>query len=94
MAAQCVLDICNHVVSDVSTERPASYRELILVAGRLGLMPEGFAQRFSSLAGFRNVPIHEYAEVDPSEVHRNLRDGLGDIDRFAEYVRLFLEKAP
>ncbi len=92
MAAQCVLDICNHVVSDVSTEHPASYRELILAAGRLGLMPEDFARRFSGLAGFRNILIHEYAKVEASEVYRNLRDGLADFDRFAEYVRLFLEK--
>ena len=28
MASQCILDICNHVVSDVSTEHPANYREL------------------------------------------------------------------
>jgi len=92
MAAQCVLDICSHVVSDVSTEHPGNYRELILAAGRLGLMPEDFARRFSGLAGFRNVLIHEYARVDASEVYRNLRDGLADLDRFAEYVRLFLEK--
>ncbi len=37
LAAQCVLDICNHIVSEVATERPANYRELILTAGRLGL---------------------------------------------------------
>ncbi len=93
LAAQCVLDICNHIVSEVATERPANYRELILTAGRLGLMPEDFARRFSGLAGFRNVLIHEYAKVDASVVYRNLREGLVDFERFAEYVRLFLEKA-
>lgn len=94
MAAQCVLDICNHIVSEASTERPPNYRELLLAAGRLGVMPEDFAQRFSGLAGFRNVLIHEYAKVDSSEVYRNLREGLADFECFAEYVRLFLEKAP
>jgi uncharacterized protein YutE (UPF0331/DUF86 family) len=94
MAAQCVLDICSHVVSDLSTEHPSNYRELILAAGRLRLMPEDFARRFSGLAGFRNILIHEYAKVDSGEVYRNLRDGLADFDRFAEYVRLFLERMP
>jgi uncharacterized protein YutE (UPF0331/DUF86 family) len=94
LAAQCVIDICNHLVSEVSTERPDNYRDLILAAGRLGIIAEDFAQHLSGLAGFRNVLVHEYAKVDPSEVYRNLRDGLGDIDRFADYVRLFLEKAP
>ena len=92
VAAQCVLDICNHVVSELSTERPENYRELILTAGRLGLMPGEFAQRFSGLAGFRNVLVHEYAKVDPSEVCRNLWEGLRDFDSFAECVRLFLSK--
>jgi uncharacterized protein YutE (UPF0331/DUF86 family) len=59
MAAQCVLAICNHVVSDVSTEHPTNYRELILAAGRIGLIPEDFARQLSGLAGFRNVLIHE-----------------------------------
>ncbi|HSB69802.1 MAG TPA: DUF86 domain-containing protein [Candidatus Methylomirabilis sp.] len=94
VAAQCVLDICNHIVSEVSTERPPNYRELLLAAGRLGLMPEEFALRFSGLAGFRNVLIHEYAKIDPSVVYRNLREGLADLDGFAEYVRLYLERTP
>ncbi len=93
LAAQCVLDICNHIVSEVATERPANYRELILTAGRLGLMPEEFARPLSGLAGFRNVLVHEYAKVDPSEVYRNLTEGLPDLDRFADYVRQFLERA-
>jgi uncharacterized protein YutE (UPF0331/DUF86 family) len=92
LAAQCVLDICNHIVSEVSADRPDNYRDLILAAGRLGLMPAEFAQRFSRLAGFRNLLVHEYAKVDPSEVYRNLREGLTDFDQFAEYVRLFLER--
>lgn len=92
VAAQCVLDICNHIVSELATERPANYRDLFLAAGHLGVMPEDFAQRFSGLAGFRNILIHEYAKVDASEVYRHLRDHLTDFDRFAEYVRLFLER--
>ncbi len=92
IAAQCVLDICSHVISEASTERPENYRDLILAAGRIGLLPEDFAQRFSGLAGFRNVLIHEYAKVDASEVYRNLHEGLGDLDRFAEYVLRFLER--
>lgn len=92
LSVQYVLDICNHIVSEVSAERPEGYRDLILAGGRLGLIPAEFAEGFSSLAGFRNVLVHEYAKVDPSEVCRNLKEGLADFERFAEYVRLFLEK--
>ena len=93
LAAQCVLDICSHIVSELSTERPENYRELILTAGRLGLMPEEFAQRFSGLAGFRNVLVHEYAKIDASLVCRNLKEGLPDLERFAGYVQRLLERA-
>ena len=93
VAAQCVLDICNHIVSEVSTQRPANYRELLLAAGHIGLLPADFAQRFTGLAGFRNLLIHGYGKVDTSEVYRNLREGPADFDRFAEHVCAFLEKA-
>jgi uncharacterized protein YutE (UPF0331/DUF86 family) len=92
IAAQCTLDICNHVVSELSTERPPDYREVILAAGRVGLLSQDFAERFSGLAGFRNLLIHEYAKVDPSLVYRHLRDGLSDFDEFAGHVRRFIEQ--
>ena len=93
IAAQCVIDICNHLVSEVSSERPADYRELILAAGSTGVLPSDFAQRLSGLAGFRNLLVHEYAKVDPAVVYQHLREGLADFDRFAEQVRRFLAKA-
>lgn len=43
LSAQCVLDICNHIVSEVSAERPESYRDPIPAAGHLGLIPAEFA---------------------------------------------------
>lgn len=94
VAAQCVFDICAHILSDVSTDRPPNYRELLLAAGRLGIMPEEFARRFSGLAGFRNLLIHEYAKLDSSLVYRHLHDGLADFEEFAEHVLAYLDRTP
>jgi len=41
------------------------------------------------MAGFRDVLVHEYAEVDARIVVRILREHLGDFERFRDEVRVW-----
>lgn len=57
------------------------YRE---IPGRLrarAVLSEETARRLDGLAGFRNVLVHEYADVDLRRVHAGL-DRLADFDAF------------
>jgi len=56
----------------------------------LGVLPADFAERLASIAGFRNILIHEYLTVDWGEVYKNLQR-LDDLYQFAEYVRTWLK---
>jgi uncharacterized protein YutE (UPF0331/DUF86 family) len=42
------------------------------------------------MAGFRNILVHEYLEIDRRKVYRVLRDDLGDFDRFVKAVSKLL----
>ena len=42
------------------------------------------------LAGFRNVLVHEYLEIDRHRVYRALEDDLGDFEKFVRAVSKLL----
>jgi len=62
------------------------YATTIDVLGETGVLPAEFAARFRAVAGFRNVIVHAYLDVDVAEVHRLLNERLGDFAEFARHV--------
>ena len=57
--------------------------------GQLGVLPPEFARELAPIAGFRNILVHEYVQLNWDEVYRNLQQ-LGDLERFANLVRHWL----
>jgi uncharacterized protein YutE (UPF0331/DUF86 family) len=91
VAAQCVLDISHRLISLAGGQRPRDYFEAILHLGELAVLPPDFAAHLAPLAGFRNILVHEYLEVDWQEVYRNLQQ-ISDLSKFAELVREWLRR--
>lgn len=58
------------------------------------MLPREFAARFRGIAGFRNVLVHGYLEVDLDLVQRALAERLEEFERFAAFVEDYLERAP
>lgn len=90
LAAECVFDIGNHIIAEMGFREPEGYRDIIVILGEEGVLPNDFTERFADLAGFRNVLVHEYLDVDRNQVYDVLRDELDDFRRFAEYVVAYL----
>lgn len=91
VAIQCCLDIANRIISIERTKKPSDYRDSLLKLGELGVIPRDFARSIAPLAGFRNVLIHEYIDIDWDEVYGNL-DRIGDLREFASHVGRWLQK--
>jgi uncharacterized protein YutE (UPF0331/DUF86 family) len=91
VAAQCVLDIAHRLISLTGAQKPRDYYEAILRLGELGVLPTEFAAHLAPLAGFRNILVHEYLQVDWGEVYRNLQQ-MDDLSRFARYVREWMRR--
>lgn len=90
VAAQCCLDIANRIISLEAARKPQDYYEGIIRLGKIGVLPVEFARDFASIAGFRNILVHEYLDLDWDEVYANLQ-ALDDMHIFAEQVRQWLE---
>lgn len=91
LCIQAVVDISAHIVVSLGAVVHDQYRSHIVALGKLGILPPSFAERIADMAGFRNVLVHEYVDVDLREVHRVLVNNLEDFERFAAYIQTYLE---
>ncbi|MFX1512291.1 MAG: DUF86 domain-containing protein [Promethearchaeota archaeon] len=91
VAIEIVLDIGGMIISEEEQEKPESYRDVILMLGKIGVFSEEFAEKFAPAAGFRNILVHIYEEVQINLVCDFIRDYLSDFDLIAKYFVKYLE---
>ncbi|AKB41151.1 MULTISPECIES: type VII toxin-antitoxin system HepT family RNase toxin [Methanosarcina] len=92
LAIESAIDIGEIIISEEGLERPVDYRSVFLVLGRNSILPRDFAERLAPAAGFRNVLVHMYEEVDLGIMKEFLTERLGDFEEFAGYVLEYIEK--
>lgn len=89
ICAQNVLDVATHLAAG-SGRDVADYATALDLLPELGVLPADFARRLRGLAGFRNVLVHGYLDLDPAVVHRILAERLDDFIEFARQVERHL----
>ncbi|HAM50811.1 MAG TPA: DUF86 domain-containing protein [Nitrospiraceae bacterium] len=92
VAIECVLDIGNHIIAERGFESPKDHEDIIRILGEEVILPSGFADDLKGIAGFRNILVHEYTDVDYKVLHHYLQDRLDDFRSFANYISDYLEK--
>ena len=86
IAIQSVIDIGNHVVADLDLGVASDYKEIFALLARHRIVSKPLAGKLASMAGMRNVLVHDYMDVDLGLVYRTLRRDLGDFERFIAAV--------
>jgi uncharacterized protein YutE (UPF0331/DUF86 family) len=89
LCTQNALNIATHLSASAGRDVP-DYATAIDQLADLGVLPAEFAARFRPVAGFRNVIVHGYLDVDLTLVHRLLNERLDDFAEFARLVSLYL----
>lgn len=87
IAIQSALDVASHIVSDERLGEPETNRELFDLLVRAGRLSETLASSLRDMAGFRNVLVHGYQEVDLGVVEDVLAHHLNDLLAFGAAVR-------
>lgn len=90
LACEVVLDISNQIIAEYRYRTPNEYKESIIILGEEGVLTKEFAARFSPIAGFRNILVHDYLKVDIRELADKVNNNLGDFDVFAKSVAKLL----
>jgi len=89
ICVQNCLDVATHLAAAAGRDVP-DYATAIDRLAELGALPDDFARRFRAVAGFRNVLVHGYLEVDRDLVHRVLNERLEDFRAFATHAERYL----
>ena len=87
IAIQSALDVASHIVSDERLGEPETNRELFDLLVRAGRLTEPLASSLRDMAGFRNVLVHGYQEVNLGVVEDVLAHHLDDLLAFVATVR-------
>ena len=92
-ACESAVDLANIVIRTrklgVPTEMRGSFA--LLEAGQL--ISHELSSRLQKMIGFRNIPVHQYQDLDLNIVDAVIRDGLEDLLEFAEVIRQYLPAA-
>jgi uncharacterized protein YutE (UPF0331/DUF86 family) len=81
VAIRAALDTASHVVSDRRLGEPRTNGQ------RDGWISEALAVTLRRMAGFRNVLVHGYDDVDLRVVEDVVRNHLGDLEAFVAAIR-------
>ena len=87
LAIQAALDVASHIVSDERLGEPATNRELFDRLAGGGWISKELAAKLGDMAGFRNVLVHGYQDVDLDIVVDAATNRLEDLTAFVTAVR-------
>lgn len=90
-AIEAVLDVTHHLLASEMWGPAEGSAEAVRLLGRHKVIEADLAERLAQAAGFRNVLVHGYADVDDDLVVASL-DDLGDLRAFIDQVRAWMRR--
>jgi uncharacterized protein YutE (UPF0331/DUF86 family) len=92
-AIEGCVDVAQHIAASERFPAPASNAGAVRLLGERGVVDGELADRLGRAVGFRNVLVHQYAEVDDRVVLEQL-NRLDDLEDFVGQVSAWLLRSP
>ena len=92
IAIQAALDVASHVVSSERLGEPKTNHELFTLLERRNWIATELGTELRKMAGFRNVLVHGYIDVDAGIVSDVVLHRLGDLEAFVAAIRTRMAK--
>ncbi|WAM33940.1 type VII toxin-antitoxin system HepT family RNase toxin [Caldicellulosiruptor morganii] len=90
LAMEAIFDICNHIISDLRLRKPENYKDIFKVLFENNIITRTQFEKFSKMAGFRNILVHDYAKINREIVYEIIVNNLSDfedlVDTISEYI--------
>jgi uncharacterized protein YutE (UPF0331/DUF86 family) len=94
LGIQAALDVASHIVSGERLGETGTNRDLFDRLANAGWVTHELAGRVSNMAGFRNILVHGYTDIDLQIVADVLANHLGDLDLFVSSIRARIGAGP
>ena len=91
ICAQTALDVATHIAASAGLDAP-DYATAIDRLADIGVLERPFAGRFRDVAGFRDVVVHDYLDVDLAVVHDALNHRLDDFRSFMDAIEAWTKR--
>lgn len=88
LAIQAALDVASHIVSDRRLGEPNTNRQLFDLLARDGWLTTALGPTLGNMAGFRNILVHGYQDVDNAILRDVAEHRLDDLLAFVEAIRV------
>lgn len=90
LCIQNALDIASLLASTEGHD-PPTYGDSIDSLVASAVLPAEFGEKFRAVAGFRNIIVYGYLDLDLDRVARFVGENLGDFEIFAQHIECWLE---
>ncbi|MDD2216399.1 MAG: DUF86 domain-containing protein [Eubacteriales bacterium] len=86
LAIECVIDISNHIISDMRYRKPESNRDIFTILHENEVISFDLMESLSDMASFRNILVHDYIKLDREIVFNVIKNHLDDFRTFARII--------
>jgi len=92
LSVEVVVDICNLLVSGLRLGLPAEEEDLFSKLLKAGVISKVMGEKLREMRGFRNILVHEYAQVDDRLVYEAVKTKIEDFALFKREVLAYLKQ--
>jgi len=90
LAIEVTFDICNHIISDLRLRKPENYKDIFKVLFENNIISKTQLEKFTKMAGFRNILVHDYAKINREMVYEIIRNNLNDFEEFIDTISEYI----
>ena len=90
LSIECVLDIANHLISDLNFRKPENNRDLFEVLYENKMLKMELKESLCNMASFRNILVHDYLKLDRGIVYEIIINNLKDVELFVDIIAEYI----
>jgi len=90
LTIECVLDIANHLISDLNFRKPENNRDLFEILYENKILKMELKESLCNMASFGNILVHDYLKLDRGIVYEIIINNLNDIEIFVDIAEEFI----
>ena len=86
---EAATNIASHICARLLAKSPANYAEGFLMLGQNNIIDDNLSKRLGKMAGFRNLLVHGYGEIDNKRMLEIMRKNICDVESYGLRSMIF-----